>query len=1371
VRPTTLAYPSSRCASHRVGRFASGVRLVIVWAAAIGAPDQTAAGAQSDTGRQVHYFNRQWEFNDVHIETLTRWLARAGVEVPIALEGRISGALSIGVPWGGLRDARAWRFGGRLTSPRFLVDDIPLENVAARLNYRDGSLFLDELRLNLPPRAGEVDGGAGLVSGAADMELIPRGQFTATLTVDGLSAGTALARIPALESVRGLFSGRFKASAAVDRLTDLAAWRISGTTEVRQFRFQGLPPANASVQLLMEQGLVVARDFELHLEENVISGGASLALRTPYAWAADARVTAPDVPAVLALIEKLAPSEAIASSRTAVQGGALESDLALRGTLGPLTGRASGTARLLQLRVTPPAEVLERAPLKPVTVDELTLQFETDGSGVRISQLAARLGGGELAGAATLPTANGAVVVRLSWSDINVADIVAAEPLEGGSTSGRIDLTARRDQLASLSGWQADLNASLSEANYSGVNITNLQTGDVRLREGRVIADDLRFIVNGNAAAISLNLETAEPYSLAASFNIPGVDLRTVATIPQLASIGQQLAGQVNASGSVSGTLQPLALEGQGQGAGQAIVYGAYRFASIRADWSFDRDLFNVNNLNVQAYGGFANGSAAVPLSTTAAGDIRLSWSGIDLTAALRDVSLDPIVIQGATAGSIVVSIPPGTLQQWEQWSATASLELPLLRVYDFDFEQLAAPTIELRDGTLTAPGIAAVMDGQPVQARLTFDVQAPWSLVVDVKATRFQAQRLAGLPYLEALAGRLSGLADTESRVTLAFSPFDFDVGGMLVVDAVGFDQLEIERLSGRYRVRAASLTLTDVAASLYGGSLSGNAAIPFDDALPGSARVIWNDVEVGQVITETLRPPTPLAGTTSGHASVNMPAGQLANPVAWGVDAQVELPDMRARRRPVASVTATLSQRDGRLHYSADGMVVEGCLTLEGNRPAELPASGFAALGRARLALRGASIGVVRELIAAPDSTGPAVDGRFDIQLNSQSTPQSWAWTSSVSTSSITLGDLVLTPGIQVRAAGNEAGITLQQASGRFAGGDLAGAGQWGFGEKQPRAFQVRLRRASLEQLQALAWSDTDAVATGNVDLDLRVRPGAVWRIQATTFASRAIVGGLALRNVGVPLDIAWSPLTGQASVSTTSAQLSLAGGRLTGRLTARRTTGWNANGNFRFYRVDAAALSGFSYASGRLTGTLELVARNARSINDVQATLLADLEGAQGRGVPVIDQIANTVPGAGFSGATTFGEGRLEARLTRGVVRLDRLSLANKRLQLYITGIVSLSGRLNLEATAATGKAVNPTIANALLAGLVATPAAPVALLLRANDFLSDRVVHLAIRGTLSRPTIRLRPFQMLEEEAVRFFLRQATGGVAGGVASAP
>jgi hypothetical protein len=76
---------------------------------------------------QTRYFEREWEFEGIEVATLVRWLERIGVELPVTLEGEISGALAIGVPWNDLGNSRAWRFAGRVSSPRFRVNGLAFE--------------------------------------------------------------------------------------------------------------------------------------------------------------------------------------------------------------------------------------------------------------------------------------------------------------------------------------------------------------------------------------------------------------------------------------------------------------------------------------------------------------------------------------------------------------------------------------------------------------------------------------------------------------------------------------------------------------------------------------------------------------------------------------------------------------------------------------------------------------------------------------------------------------------------------------------------------------------------------------------------------------------------------------------------------------------------------------------------------------------------------------------------------------------------------------------------------------------------------------------------------------------------------------------
>src|SRR5690606_3089201 len=118
----------------------------------------------------------------------------------------------------------------------------------------------------------------------------------------------------------------------------------------------------------------------------------------------------------------------------------------------------------------------------------------------------------------------------------------------------------------------------------------------------------------------------------------------------------------------------------------------------------------------------------------------------------------------------------------------------------------------------------------------------------------------------------------------------------------------------------------------------------------------------------------------------------------------------------------------------------------------------------------------------------------------------------------------------------------------------------------------------------------------------------------------------------------------------------------------------------------------------------------------------------------------QLRNYVPGIASS-ATQFGDGRVEARLRRGVIHLEEFYLASARLQIYMTGRATIEGRLRLEATVATGDRVDSLLARSLLARFALASVAPASLLVTANDFLSDRVIHLAIGGTFARPTVRI------------------------------
>ena len=123
---------------------------------------------------------------------------------------------------------------------------------------------------------------------------------------------------------------------------------------------------------------------------------------------------------------------------------------------------------------------------------------------------------------------------------------------------------------------------------------------------------------------------------------------------------------------------------------------------------------------------------------------------------------------------------------------------------------------------------------------------------------------------------------------------------------------------------------------------------------------------------------------------------------------------------------------------------------------------------------------------------------------------------------------------------------------------------------------------------------------------------------------------------------------------------------------------------------------------------------------------------------------------------SSATTFNSGEVRARFGRGVVRFERFALVSSLAQLFIEGTVTLQGRLNLDVTANTGRlGINPA-APLVRLRIPATGPMPVALLVQVTDYLSNRVIHLRVTGTVKSPTITVEPLSLLTEEAARFFL---------------
>jgi hypothetical protein len=64
-----------------------------------------------------------------------------------------------------------------------------------------------------------------------------------------------------------------------------------------------------------------------------------------------------------------------------------------------------------------------------------------------------------------------------------------------------------------------------------------------------------------------------------------------------------------------------------------------------------------------------------------------------------------------------------------------------------------------------------------------------------------------------------------------------------------------------------------------------------------------------------------------------------------------------------------------------------------------------------------------------------------------------------------------------------------------------------------------------------------------------------------------------------------------------------------------------------------------------------------------------------------------------------------------------------------------------------------------------------ATPIGWIEQANRFISERAIYLRVTGTVDRPVVRVRPFEQLGQEGVRFFLSEIAVPLGNGSPATP
>jgi translocation and assembly module TamB len=745
----------------------------------------------------------------------------------------------------------------------------------------------------------------------------------------------------------------------------------------------------------------------------------------------------------------------------------------------------------------------------------------------------------------------------------------------------------------------------------------------------------------------------------------------------------------------------------------------------------------------------------------------NLTLKQIPLQQALRLVPGAAERTQGNFSGTLQARVPVAQFRQMNGWQASGSVTAERIRAYGWDLTEATAK-VRLNRGVLSIAGLRGQVEGMALDGFAGLQLDSPY------RHTGHVQLRKGDLAALRRLAPELRPPLPVEGHFDVAtdfqgsLHPFTWQASGTGSATDLKVEHLELGSVKFRWESDAERLKLLDLNARLYKGEIKGTATVPLRESVPGSMEIRFENLDIGALARAVPAVRVRLEGEANGTLQGTLTAAKPGREREFTSNLDVQASRLRVQGILTERLTGTVDYRKNTVSYRAEGETLGGRFRLNGQippakakpgaaPPADWPPEGRFRLERARLTRLWETLGLGSAL--------RPLRGTFDIDLTFRH--------SGPNREPVGSGRLILD---RLRWAGSELASTmtatvrlteqelrLTDLSGILEQGLLRGTVAINLRHIGRSWFTLAVEQGEAARLLA-PWPALAEQIQGSFDARLRGRIGSEWYGSAEFLLSRGRVFGIDVTQWRLPLTWAFAPGRGQGQVEVRDSTAYAAQGRLTGQASLTWGTGLRLDGHLRFFGLELRTLLHqmadlSQMGTGRFTGRLDFAGSDVRSVEDVTATLDGLMQQTQALQLPVLQQLLPFLP-FGQSAAASFQRGDVRARLARGIVRIERMSFAGTWLQVFIEGTVTLQGRLNLEVTANTGQlGASPSFLRLLGLRLPVAGPIPVGLLLQASTYLSNRVVHLRVNGTIRSPIIRIEPVALLTDEVVRFFVNQA------------
>ena len=331
---------------------------------------------------------------------------------------------------------------------------------------------------------------------------------------------------------------------------------------------------------------------------------------------------------------------------------------------------------------------------------------------------------------------------------------------------------------------------------------------------------------------------------------------------------------------------------------------------------------------------GLIKGSASAGIEPPGRVTADLVLERLPLGEIARAIPNMTMTILGQVDGKASFSAPYVKISDPASWTAATDLQASSLTVSGRTAKDVKL-VVAVGQGVASLKDTVAVIEGIPLALGGTLGLTGKYAFDATLKTSPTQISDLRKLVPEANLPVPVDGLLVTDAHAKGTLTPFEVAANGTVHADKLAIGKTPANRLDLKWAFTPQSVSISDLKAELFQGTITGSAEVPLDAAKAGTFAVNFQNVDAGAATALIPSTPVKIAGKVSGKVTGGIPVAKAGEERKVTADVDLSAPRLVVQNIPADRLTGQFGVTATDFRYDLKGETLGGTFDVKGDYP----------------------------------------------------------------------------------------------------------------------------------------------------------------------------------------------------------------------------------------------------------------------------------------------------------------------------------------------------------------------------------------------------------------------------------------------------